>query len=106
MPFINLQDIPQKELVPGFRVRFVHSENMTFSYWEVDEGAVLPEHSHPHEQVTTQLAGEFELTINGETRPVRPGDVAVIPSHTKHGGKARTRCYILDVFYPCREDYK
>jgi quercetin dioxygenase-like cupin family protein len=106
MTWYTLDDIDSRELVPGFHVRFVHSENMTFAYWTVDEGAELPHHSHPHEQVATMLEGEFELTIDGESRVVRPGDVAVIPSDVPHSGRALTACRILDVFHPVREDYK
>jgi len=105
MPFYNLADIMQHELFPGYRTRFVHSTNMTFSYLEIDAGSPLPEHSHPHEQVATMLEGAFELTVGGETRRVTTGDVAVIPSNVKHSGIAITDCKILDVFYPIRDDY-
>ena len=52
------------------------------------------------------LKGIFELTVNGETKLLKPGIAAVIPSHVKHGGKAITSCELLDVFNPEREDYK
>ncbi|GBC59655.1 cupin [Desulfonema ishimotonii] len=106
MPFIHLSDIEEKELVPGFTVRFVHTESMTFSYWTVQPGAELPEHSHPHEQVTNMLEGEFRLTVDGESKVIRPGDVVHIPPNAAHGGKAVTECRILDVFHPVREDYR
>ena len=106
MPFIELSGVPAREIVPGFTARFVHSENMTFSYWQVKEGAVLPEHSHPHEQVATLITGKFEMTVAGETRIIEAGMVAVIPPEAKHRGRALTDCYILDVFYPIREDYR
>jgi len=52
MPFISLTDIElQENLIPGFNVRFVHSENMTFAFWDIKAGSLLPEHAHPHEQV-------------------------------------------------------
>jgi len=106
MPFVNLEDVAGREIVPGFTARFVHSENMTFSYWQVKEGSVLPEHSHPHEQVANLIAGRFEMTVSGETRIIEPGMVAVIPPEAKHSGRSLTDCYILDVFYPIREDYR
>ena len=106
MGFVNLEDIAGKEIVPGFTARFVHSEYMTFSYWEVKAGAVLPEHSHPHEQVANLLKGKFEMTVAGETRILEPRMVAVIPPEAKHSGRALADCYILDVFYPVREDYR
>jgi quercetin dioxygenase-like cupin family protein len=106
MSFINLNDLEEKELVPGFKVRFVHTPNMTFAYWTIKAGASLPEHSHPHEQVlATMMEGEFELTVGGEAKIFKPGDVAVIPPNAPHSGKAVTDCRILDVFHPVREDY-
>lgn len=106
MTFIELSNIEQDEKIPGFNVRFVHSANMTFAHWDIVRGAKLPEHSHPHEQVAHMIEGEFELTIEGETRKLTPGTVAVIPSDAKHSGVAVTNCRILDVFYPIREDYR
>ena len=45
MPFIELSDVGQREMVPGFRVRFVHTDRMTCSYWTITAGATLPEHA-------------------------------------------------------------
>ena len=35
------------EVMPGFKGRFEHGENVTMAFWEIDEGAELPEHSPP-----------------------------------------------------------
>lgn len=104
--FKTLNDIPSKELIPGYHVRFIHTDNNTYAYWDIEKDAVLPQHTHPHEQVANMIEGEFELTVDGETRRVKPGDVAVIPGNIPHSGVAITPCKILDVFYPVREEYK
>ena len=106
MPFIKLESVPEREIFRGFKVRFVHSANMSFAHWTIEAGAVLPEHSHLHEQVVNVLEGEFELMIVGETRVLGPGSVAIIPSQAMHSGKALTKCWIIDAFYPIREDYR
>jgi len=106
MTFININDIKAKEIVPGFWGRFVHSENVTLASWQVEPGASLPQHSHPHEQVTTLIEGEFELTIAGETRLLKPGMVAVVPPNVQHSARALTACQIIDVFYPVRSEYQ
>lgn len=106
MTFLALKDIEEKEIVPGYRAKFVHSDNMTLGFWDVDPGAELPEHSHPHEQIANVLEGRFELTVDGEPRVLEPGMVAVIPGGVPHSGKALTSCRLMDVFHPAREDYK
>jgi quercetin dioxygenase-like cupin family protein len=99
------EKIQARTIIPGFRAKFVHSANMTFALWDIDAGGKLPEHSHPHEQVVHQLEGELEVTVEGVTTVLRPGNVAVIPSHAVHSGLALTDCRAMDVFYPLREDY-
>ena len=79
---------------------------MTLAYWSVEAGSVLAEHAHPHEQVANVLHGEFELTVDGETKVLKPGMVVVIPPHAPHSGRAVTACELLDVFHPVREDYR
>ena len=106
MPFTELADIEPREILPGTTARFVHSEHMTFAYSTFEPGVRLPEHAHPHEQVTNMLEGEFDLTVGGETRRLLPGSVVVIPPDATHAGRAVTACRILDVFHPVREDYR
>jgi quercetin dioxygenase-like cupin family protein len=106
MGFIDLNSIDEKEIITGFRARFVHGDNLTLAYWDVDPGAELPEHSHFQEQICNVLEGQFELTVDGESRIVEPGVAAVIPSDVLHSGKAITACRILDIFHPTRDDYK
>ena len=93
-------------MIPGYSARFIHTERMTLSYLDVKAGAALQEHSHPHEQVSTVIEGEFRLTVDGEQIDFGPGSVIVIPSNTKHSGLALTDCKLLDVFTPVREDYR
>jgi quercetin dioxygenase-like cupin family protein len=106
MLLYNLNDMDSRERVPGFHARMVHSEHMTFSIWDVEAEAVLSEHSHPNEQISTVLEGTFELTVGGDTKSLQPGMVVVIPSDVPHSGRALTPCKMLDVFHPVREDFR
>jgi quercetin dioxygenase-like cupin family protein len=102
----DLEDLTGREVLLGFRAKFVHSENVTVSYWTVKAGAALPEHAHPHEQITNMLEGTFEMIVDGEPQTLKANMVAVIPSNVSHSGTALTDCKIIDVFYPVREDYR
>lgn len=106
MPFYDLQDLPEREIVPGYRAVFIHGDHMTLAYWRVDAGAALPEHAHPHEQITNVIEGRFELTVEGETRVLEAGSTAVVPVDAAHAGRALTDCRIIDAFHPVREDYR
>ena len=102
----KLDDIPARDVMPGFHGRFIHTDTMTLAYWTTDKGAILPVHHHPHEQVVNMLEGELEITAGGVTHKLRPGDVLVIPGDTVHSGRALTATKVLDVFNPVREDYR
>jgi len=102
----DLNKIDGKEILPGFRLKVVHSEHMTLTYWDIKAGSSLPEHSHPNEQVTNMIEGELELIVDGESNIIKPNSVVVIPSNATHSGKAITDCRVIDVFYPIREDYR
>ncbi len=103
---ITISSLPQKEVFPGFKARFIHTSTMTIGYWDVASGSILPLHKHVHEQVSQIEEGELELTIDGETRIYTKGMVAVIASNVEHSGRALTDCKLLDIFNPVREDYK
>ena len=48
---MKIADVEERELIPGTRVRFIHSNRMTVAHWHFDPGIDLPEHSHPHDQI-------------------------------------------------------
>jgi quercetin dioxygenase-like cupin family protein len=103
---INISELPLIDVIPGFKARFIHTDNVTLAYWEIEKGAILPMHSHVHEQITTVLEGKFEFTIGQETTVYENGLLVVVPPNVIHRGRAITDCKTYDVFCPVREDYK
>ena len=106
MPFIDLDRIPQIEPVPGCRMRTPFGQHLMLSYLEMDEGAEVPLHHHPHEQGGILLRGTLQLTIGDETRVVSAGSLFMIPPNVPHRAVAIDGpATVLDVFSPIREDY-
>ena len=103
---LNLTAIPSKEIMPGLHFKLIHSEKMTVSFVHIEEGSKLPEHSHPHEQITIVQKGILRLTLEGKEHKLEPGSVLIIPSNSLHSAVAETPCEVIDVFSPVREDYK
>ena len=103
MPFIDTQRMPLKEPLPGWHVRFVHSQTMLFGHYDVEAGASIHEHQHPNEEVWNIIDGELEVTIAGETRIAGPGCVAVVPPNTLHSVKALRPGRVIVVDYPRRD---
>ena len=104
--FIDLNNVEEQEPFEGATARIIHSKNMTFVEWRFKDGAELPAHNHPHEQIVSIIEGKLELTIGEETKVLMPGMVAVIPSNEVHSGRAITDCRTIDIFHPTREDYR
>ena len=71
---------------------------------EFEAGAEGYQHSHPHEQLSYVIRGEFDFTIEDEVRRLREGDSIYIPSGARHGVKALTAAALFDTFTPLRED--
>lgn len=106
MIFHELKNTKEIELLPGIMGNLIHTDGLTLGYFNIAKGAVLPTHSHVHEQVTNVLEGTFEMTVAGETQLLTAGSVATIPPNAEHSGIALTDCKVIDVFNPVREDYK
>jgi quercetin dioxygenase-like cupin family protein len=75
------------------RVEFpLHSAAGTAStavvVFELDPGSELATHSDSAEETLYVLAGEGEAHVDGETIPVRAGDIAVVPAMAPHGARA------------------
>jgi len=106
MYFCDANRLP-KELSPGVFTRTYWANNMLVPLVELSPNSVVPLHKHPHERVGIVLEEEVHMTIGGETRLIKAGEVYVIPGHVEHGGRAgETSAKVFDVFSPVREDYK
>ncbi|HVL32921.1 MAG TPA: cupin domain-containing protein [Actinomycetota bacterium] len=53
-----------------------------------------------HDEIGYVLAGSGSVTVGDVTRPVKPGDVWVIPANTPHQGEFQDACEVLFVSSP------
>jgi quercetin dioxygenase-like cupin family protein len=102
--FVTVDDIDAVEFVPGLRFRPVVGERAMANFVSFAPHTVAPTHVHEEEQIVVVLEGEFEFDLDGETRTMRPGDVAVIPPWVPHGARTlESACLELDMFTPPRK---
>jgi quercetin dioxygenase-like cupin family protein len=106
MPFIETGNLKVVERLPGWRGRYFHSANMTFAHYDFKCGASIHEHSHPEEEVYEVIEGELEMTVEGVTRIVGIGLVAIVPGNAPHSVKALTDGQAIIVDYPLRRGFE
>jgi quercetin dioxygenase-like cupin family protein len=105
--FYDASQRTTRENIPGVTLRTFWGDKMLLALIDLAPGAVIPPHSHPHEQAGTLVSGEMEMTVGGETRTVRVGDVYIVPGDVVHSvavGPAGAQA--VEVFAPAREEYK
>jgi quercetin dioxygenase-like cupin family protein len=103
--FVTWAELSQVDIVPGVRRRHLSGENVMLVEVTLANGAVVPEHQHPHEQISQVLSGKLELVVGGQKQVVGPGQAALIPSNVRHLATALEPTITLDIFSPPREDF-
>ena len=104
--FVGHDQCPLEDLGGGIRRRILaHGGSLMQVEVHFEAGAVGTLHSHPHEQLTHVLSGEFEFTIGDETRIVRAGDTLYKRPGVAHGCVCRKPGVLLDTFTPQRDDF-
>jgi quercetin dioxygenase-like cupin family protein len=105
--FVDKNECSHHEIFPGVHIYTVAGGELMLSLVEMEPGAVVEKHDHPHEQMGLMLEGEAEFTIGDEQRLIRAGQMWRIPGGVPHkvvAGEKPVRA--LDVFHPVREDYR
>ena len=99
-------DATAVEMFPGVVRRTLNSgDRTTLVEITLAEGAVVPDHTHPHEQIGYVVSGRVSFTIDGEERELRAGDSYLVPGGATHAITALEPSVCIDVFSPVREEY-
>ena len=105
--FWNPENIAPKVLAPGVTAKIFSGEKLMFSLVTLAPDAIVPTHTHPHEQVGMMVSGTMEFTIAGETRVLSGNAMYLVPGGMPHAAKAGPGGAVaLDAFAPPREEYR
>jgi quercetin dioxygenase-like cupin family protein len=105
MGYLDINNLPELEIAKGIKARAVTTDTITVLHVTLDDGAILPEHSHYNEQVVNVIEGQLELVVSGDKYILKPGSAMVLEPNIVHSGRALTACKIIDVFHPFRKDF-
>jgi quercetin dioxygenase-like cupin family protein len=108
MKVLERSDLKEFNLFGDVTGRMVFStKNVMFLLVEIPPGGIVPEHSHPHEQMGICLKGKAEFRTEQGNETVREGMFYWIKPGEKHSvvSLADKPSLFLDVFNPPREDY-
>jgi len=107
MDRVSTREVDASEPIEGVSLELLAAgEETSMQRFEIDPGAEVPEHSHPHEQTGFVYEGELTFVSGGETVVVESGSSFSIPGGEPHSAKNEGEVPVrgVDVFSPPRTD--
>lgn len=103
--FTKMDSSGYRQAVEGIQIKTVaHGDKTLMAHFKMTGGAVLPAHSHPHEQTGILISGKLILIIDQKRHTVTPGDSWCIPGDIPHSAEVVEDSIVVEVFSPVRED--
>lgn len=103
----NSENLATRKIAPGVVHKLAWGDKLMLSLVTMEPYAVLPTHSHPHEQMGILISGTMELAIAEEIMPLSGNTMFLVPGMTLHALKAGPEGAVLvEAFSPPREEYK
>ncbi len=102
---IPWSSVPVEELNPLLGRQLVVGQNIMLARVLLKHGCIVPEHSHPNEQLTFIAEGALKFWIDGKEIVVNAGECLTIPPNMPHKAEALEDTVDFDVFYPPRADW-
>lgn len=98
-------EIPSEQMNPLVTRQYITGVNTMLARIGLKKGAVVPQHSHFHEQISHVVEGALLFRLEGEEVTVRSGEILCIPPHVPHEVLALEDSVALDIFNPPRQDW-
>ena len=94
MDIVNIWDIEGTEFPAGRRTRVIvgpgsaiEARHFVQGYVMIYPEGYIPMHEHNEEETYMIISGQGEMTVGGENREVKSGDLVYIPPKTSHSLK-------------------
>ena len=105
----NLQshdEVQEIEMFEGVSRRTLNQGDQTSIHEIViAKGAVVPEHTHPHEQTGYLVSGRLRFVMPGQNAELSAGDSWIVPGDVPHEVTALEDSVAIDIFSPARTEY-
>ncbi len=93
-------------MFPGVVRRTLNSgQRATLVEVTMERGAVVPSHTHPHEQVGYVVKGRVAFEMGDRSQILVAGDSYLVPGDVAHKVTALEPAVCIDIFSPPREEY-
>src|SRR4030095_9260149 len=89
MPIVSNSTANPVEMLPGVvRRTLTDGDKMMLCEIRMEAGAVVPLHTHPHEQTGYLVSGRCRFKLGDEVRELSPGDTWMVPGGVEHEATA------------------
>ena len=105
LKYVPWNTVELEELNPLLQRQLVVGQDIMIARVLLKKGCIIPEHSHPNEQLTYILEGTLKFWVDGKEIVVRSGETLAIPRNMPHKAEALEDTVDLDVFNPPRADW-
>jgi quercetin dioxygenase-like cupin family protein len=105
-PFRTWNGVEPWQFADGVRLHAIGGEQILLCRVTYEPGKQVPDHDHEHtEQIMAIVEGAVEITVAGQTKNVRAGDVIVINRGVRHSLYSETGVTFFEALAPVPLDH-
>lgn len=101
-PFFSMEELPADFLRPGTERRSIRLGDVLFMFISFDRPTVSPPHDHEWDSIIYVDRGEFEFTVGGQQRRLKPGEGTVVPAGVQHTLTTGPGSRLIELWYPVK----